>query len=147
MHTIEQIEDPEVARLAVEARTFLSGQAWVTTVRDGRLAYAIPAVLGVFQFDVDAARDGIPSPLWVVAGDLPSAYLPCDELPTWEDALDGYVWEMQRWVDAVRAGESVKDLIPTGVAPTREHADLLARRLDFLRDEILDGYVPRPSDT
>ena len=142
MHAIEQIEDPDVAMLAAEARTFLSGHAWVTAVRDGRLVYAIPAVLGVFQFDVDAAREDIPSPLWVVAGDLPSAYLPCDELPTWEEALDGYVWEMQRWVDAVRAGESVEELIPTGVAPTREHADLLARRLDFLRHEILDELRP-----
>ena len=142
MHAIEQIEDPEVATLAAEARTFLSSQAWVTAVRGGRLAYAIPAVLGVFQFDIDAAREDIPSPIWVVAGDLPSAYLPCEDLPTWEEALDGYVWEMQRWVDAVHAGESIEELIPTGVAPTREYADLLGRRLDFLRHEILEGLGP-----
>lgn len=84
--------------------------------------------------------------MWVVVGDLPSAYLPCDDLPSWEEALDGYVWEMQRRVDAVRAGESVAELIPTGVAPTIEHAASLGSRLEFIRQRMLPASGSAGSD-
>jgi hypothetical protein len=146
MQAIEQLTDPETAALAAEARAFLAAQRWVHQVLDGRVGIAIPGVLGVFQFDLEA-RPEVPSPLWVVVGDLPSAYLPGDDLPSWEAALDGYVWEMQRWVDAVRAGESVDELIPTGVAPTVEHADVLASRLEFIRQRILAAPDSVGSDT
>jgi len=36
----------------------------------------------------------------------------------WQDALDGYIAEMQSWVDAVRAGDSIDELIPVNAAST-----------------------------
>ena len=75
--------------------------------------------------------------LWVVVGDLPPAYLVCDGNPTWLEALEGYVFEMERWVAAVRNGGSFEDVIPVRAARTLEHADKLAGRLRFIRDEIL----------
>ena len=147
MDAITDLTDPEVAALAAEARLFLAGQRWVHRVLEGRAAVAIPGVLGVFQFDLEATRSESPSPMWVVVGDLPSAYLPCDDLPSWQEALDSYVWEMQRWVDAVRAGKGVNELIPTGVAPTVEHAAMLGSRLELIRQRILSSPGSGGSDT
>jgi len=71
-------------------------------------------------------------------GDLPPAYLAFEQGDTWQDALAGYVTEMQEWVDAVRNGDPLDELIPVNVAPTREHADMLATRVAFLRDRLVE---------
>jgi hypothetical protein len=76
--------------------------------------------------------------VWVIVGDLPPAYLVHEPGDSWQDALRGYVEEMQRWVDAVRANDPLEDVIPVKAAPTSEHADLLARRLSFMQSHLLD---------
>ena len=75
--------------------------------------------------------------LWVIVGDVPSAYLVCDSAPTWREALESYIFEMEKWVAAVRGGDSLGNVIPVGAEPTLEHAEMLATRLQFIRDEIL----------
>jgi hypothetical protein len=52
---------------------------------------------------------------------------------------------MQRWVDAVRAGGSLQDIIPVNVSPTLEYADMLSTRLSFIRDHFIDDK-PFPND-
>jgi len=56
----------------------------------------------------------------------------------WQDALDGYIAEMQSWVDAVRAGDSIDELIPVNAASTPENAAMLASRLEFIRTRLVD---------
>jgi len=53
--------------------------------------------------------------------------------------LRGYVEEMESWVEAVRLGTSIDDLIPVSASPTREHADMLAGRLAFLREHLIEA--------
>jgi hypothetical protein len=79
--------------------------------------------------------------LWVVVGDLPPAYLVCDDAPTWQEALQSYCSEMTRWVEAVRAGTSLEDVIPVGSEPTLEHAAMLASRVEFIRGKIVTQEV------
>jgi hypothetical protein len=76
---------------------------------------------------------------WVIVGDLPPAYLVLDNAPSWKEALEGYTEEMQRWVDAVRAGHNLDGIIPVNVAPIPEHADSLDLRLRFIREKIIQG--------
>ena len=52
-------------------------------------------------------------------------------------ALDAYLGKMQDWVDAVDEGRSVEDLLPVNAAPTKEYADLLRGRLEFIGERIL----------
>lgn len=76
--------------------------------------------------------------VWIIVGDLPSAYIVHEPGDSWQDALLGYVAEMDRWVDAARTGAPVEDLIPVDAAPTPENANMLASRLDFIRTNLLD---------
>jgi hypothetical protein len=78
------------------------------------------------------------SSVWVVVGDLPSAYIVHEPGDLWQDALTGYVSEMERWVNAVRAGASLNNVIPVNVRPSREYADMLSSRLDYIRSRLLD---------
>jgi hypothetical protein len=45
---------------------------------------------------------------------------------------------MERWVNAVRAGASLNNVIPVNVRPSREYADMLSSRLDYIRSRLLD---------
>lgn len=134
---VETITDLEVKSLADMAANYLSNQPWCRSVRSSYLGYAVPAVLGVFLVQIVPARSGIDDVLWVVVGDLPPAYLVCDGNPTWREALEGYVFEMERWVAAVRSGGPFEDVLPVHAPRTLEHADSLAGRLRFICDEIL----------
>jgi hypothetical protein len=122
-----------------EATDFLRGFAWSGTIRRRSLGLGVGGVVAVFLFEIEPAHPDVDARLWVVVGDLPPAYLVTDHAPTARDALTGYVEQMSRWVDAAKSGDSVDDLIPVNVPPTPENADLLERRLAFLRDTFLDG--------
>jgi hypothetical protein len=140
-----QIRDPDVAGMAQDAISFLTSQPWCTGVSKLELGWATAGVLGVFQATIDPARPEVDSILWVVVGDLPSAYVVLDEAPTWRDALERYVEEMSRWVVAVRAGEPLDEVIPVAASPTPAHAEMLASRLAFIRERIL-GVPPESLD-
>lgn len=76
--------------------------------------------------------------VWVVVGDLPPAYLAHEPGDSWQDALRGYVEEVALWVAAVRESSSLDEVIPVNVAPTAEHADMLASRLEFIRVNLVE---------
>jgi hypothetical protein len=133
----DRIKDPEVAELAQRASAFLASHAWCRSITSVHLGWAIAGVVGVFQVTLVPARSNVDSVLWVVVGDLPPAYLVIDEAPSWREALDGYVYEMRRWVNAVRKGESLADVIPVNVEPTLAWANELDSRLSFISERIL----------
>ena len=136
---VENIRDAEVSALAEEASQFLLSHAWCKAVRSAHLAWAAAGVLGVFRFEIEPAHSGVDKSLWVVVGDVPSAYLTCEGNPTWREALEGYIHEMKRWVAAVRSGAPLDDVISAGVTPSAEHADMLYSRLNFISREILSA--------
>jgi hypothetical protein len=138
MKTTSEIEDPEVRAFAQRAEDFVARFPWCAHVDRCAAAFAIAGVLGVFRVDLTPAHADADPTVWVVIGDAPSAYLVFDEGDTWQDALRGYVEEMQLWVDAVRAGGSVAELIPVNVPPAQEYADMLASRLTFIRSRLID---------
>jgi hypothetical protein len=132
-----EILDSEVAELAARAGSFLRTQSWCQSVVSTKLAWGVAGVLAVFLVRIQPRDPTIDETLWVVVGDIPSAYLVQDDNPTWREALTAYVREMNRWVGAVRMHRSLDDVIPVKVAPTRENADALAVRLAFIQSEIL----------
>jgi hypothetical protein len=57
--------------------------------------------------------------LWTITGDVPPAYLVTDDARKPREALEGYVFEMRRWVRKVRAHKDLTDVIPVDVPPQR----------------------------
>jgi hypothetical protein len=120
-----------------EARGYLLSFDWCREIKESWFGWGVGGVCAVFLFEIIPARKNVDSLLWVVVGDLPCAYLVLDGSPTPMKALDTYVELMQEWVDAVKQGKSTNELIPIDAAATTENADLLQRRLVFLREKIL----------
>lgn len=86
---------------------------------------------------VSSSSEDVDGCLWVIVGDIPPAYIVATENPTPGDALDAYIVEMTDWVEAAERGESVEELIPVNVPPSKEWAQLLRGRLEYLGSKIL----------
>ncbi len=128
-----------VHALFEEARNFVSSFAWCRGIRESYIGIGVGSVFCVALFRIYPA-EGVDEYLWVVVGDLPPAYLVIDVSPTPASALEGYIDEMRLWIAAVREGSPVDKVIPVNAPPTREYADMLEWRLDFLKREILSAY-------
>jgi hypothetical protein len=139
MTRVAELTDQEEIDLAQRATDFLTGFRWCSGIKEGFLAFDLGSVLGVFLFQIEPKLVGVDETLWVIVGDLPPAFLVCDDAADWIGALTCYHYEMQRWVDAVRSGSSVEGIIPVNVAPSREYADMLASRLEFIREHFIEG--------
>ena len=126
--------------LAQQAENFLRWHTWCEDIKAGYVGLVFEGILGVFYFEISRGRPDVDDALWVVIGDLPPAYIVCDECPNAAAALEGYVGEMWRWVEAAREERPVDDLIPVNVPPTTENADLLGSRLTFIEEKILSQY-------
>ena len=137
IRVIDLTEDEDIA-LGRKATDFLTAFRWCASVRESFLAFGSGHILGVFLFRIEPRLLGVDDTLWVVVGDLPSAFLVCDDAPDWRCALKCYVREMQRWVVAVLSGCSLEGIIPVRVSPTPEHAGMLASRLKFIQDNCID---------
>lgn len=130
-------ERAAITALGEEAKDFLSAFNWCSGLEDVRVGFAVPGVIGVFLTRIRPARPEVDAILWVVVGDLPPAYLVTDEALTPGAALESYIAEMRRWVEAVLADRTLEGVIPVAAEPTHEHARMLAKRLSFLEREVL----------
>lgn len=124
-------------KMANDAQEYLLSFAWCKEIKEGWFGWGVGGVCAVFFFRILPNKMNVDRWLWVVVGDLPSAYLVVDGSPTPLAALDTYVELMQEWVEAAKSGKSTADCIPVSAPVTPQNADLLQRRLDFIRKEFL----------
>jgi hypothetical protein len=143
MIPIADLRTPAVIELAERSERFLVDHGWCREIEERYLAWAIAPQTGVFFFRIIPAFEDVDRELWVIVGDLPPAYIVCDNAETWQEALDAYAFEMMKWVEAVRKGQSVADIIPVNVEPTAEHATMLETRINL----IAELFVNVPPET
>jgi hypothetical protein len=122
------------------AMRYLEFYSWCGKIKRQYVGIIRAGIVGVFLFEIEPKRADVDPWIWVIVGNLPSAYITVDECRTAAAALDGYIGAMEEWVDAAESGRSVADLIPVNVPATPEWADRLRRRLQFIDREILSDY-------
>lgn len=134
--------------LARRAREFLGSHRWCRAIRSGFLAHGWDGALGLFLFDIDPEPGHAFPRVWVICGDVPPAWLACEDPSDILTPFETYIYEMRRWVLAVRAGRSTDDLLPvcyadsaSPVPPTLDFAALLARRLEYVETRLLPDLV------
>lgn len=137
----EDTEETELfKRAADEALAYLKSFKWCKNILETYFCFGVGGVVEVFLFRIDRlTSDGktIDEWLWVVVGDLPSAYLVTDEAESPRDALMAYCDEMREWVRIVLSKGDLRDVYPVGAQPTEKNASLLSKRIDFLESEII----------
>ena len=136
----------EMQRLVIEARSFFDDQSRCLPVAGMHLAWGFAKVaLFLVSFSDEM---GLDSQVWVVVGDVPPAILNGEICPNALEAFEGYVGELQAWIDAVRAGTPIHDLMPLidperkqSIPPTSENADLVERRVRFIESNIMGPFM------
>ena len=136
-------EDPEdtdlLREMAAEARRYMEEFEWCPTIESVHLALGVGGVVGVFLFQFDEVIEDDDDALWVVVGDLPSAYVIVEPDDDGISALERYCELMEDWAFNVLKGNSLEDSFPVGAEATQEHAEMLRQRIVFLRSEIIES--------
>ncbi|MGA2600937.1 MAG: hypothetical protein ABSH09_28570 [Bryobacteraceae bacterium] len=130
-----------LSNMAEEAKAFIQAFDWCRGIRNSYFGAGVGGVVGVFFFRIFPATEEVDEYLWVIVGDIPPAYLVTDENRTPSEALQSYISEMRAWVAAVESGQSIDELIPVNVIPTRESAQALKSRLNFLETKSCRSAV------
>jgi len=125
-----------------EARAFLLAQSWCRAVRALTLKKWIEGVLALLYAEIEPEpQSGADEAVWVVVGDLPPAYLDVPSVPTDREALEAYIALLEEWVEAVRSGEPIDELMPiyhrhslAPVPPTLRFAEMIELRVKYLQD-------------
>ena len=133
----EDEEDTRLLReMAKSARDYISSFAWCPPIKDMYLAYGVGKVVAIFLVEFPEKIRETDDSLWVVVGDLPSAYLVVEPEDKPAGALARYCELMEDWISAVKISGDLRNVFPVAAAPTYENADLLRSRIRFLRKEI-----------
>ncbi len=133
-----QPEDFEFIELAKEAESFLKGHKWCKEVEKQWLAASWENLLAVFFFKIVPNSVDADEHVWVVVGDLPPAYIDIESAGNLTEAIQVYTEIMDDWVQHVKKGESIADCYPINVPPEKEYAEMLATRLNLIREHILN---------
>jgi hypothetical protein len=124
----------DIQKMADQARGYLQSHKWCRSIRRGYFDCGVAGILAVFYFEIEP--DNADDAVWVIVGDIPPAYIDTESCATGAEALNAYICCMHEWVEAVRAGQPVDDMIPVGYAdsgrpmdPTPATDEMLAHRL------------------
>lgn len=134
-------ETVELRQMLKNAKLYISSFDWCPDIDKVFLGFGIGGVIAVFLFrfvqPIGEEKDDV---LWVIEGDLPSAYLVTDDAPTPRAALQIYCELMEDWVAAVKTGSSLETVFPVRAKADNENAIMLERRISFIRNKILPYY-------
>ncbi len=126
--------------LASRARNYVGSFHWSVPVKDLYLGVGIGGVVAVFLIHFTKPVAETDEYLWVVVGDVPSAYFVTDDAPDPLSALHVYCELMDDWVKAVRGGTVGEDVFPVEAPEDEEHAAMLEQGLAFIRGKLLPQF-------
>ena len=134
-------EDTELLReMAAEARAYLEDYEWCPPIEKFHLASGIGGVVAAFLVQFEEVIEGTEDDaLWVIVGDLPSAYVIVEPGDDGDAALSRYCGLMEDWAFNVLKGNSLDESFPVAAEATHENAEMLSQRIAFLRTEILES--------
>ncbi len=133
----DESDTAEFRGMLRDAEAYLRSFDWCPSIVERYLGYGLGGVIALFLFKLEEKIQGVDDQLWVVVGDLPSAYFVCDDAATPAAALEVYCGVMDDWAHAVLNGSSLNDVFPVTAEPTTEHANMLLSRTKFIRERLV----------
>lgn len=123
-------------QMSKEADAYLRAFSWCGDVLSSFFGGGVGGVFAVFLFKIRPTRSEVGPWIWIVVGDIPSAYLPIEDAKSPSEVFKTYLRGMSKWVEFARNGQSgtADDGVPpVNVPATPEWAKELEHRLHSLR--------------
>ena len=130
----------ELLKLYEEATEYLKKQNWCVKVLDCWYDRGLADKLAVFYFKIDPTK-GADEYVWMVVGDLPPAYIDIESAVNGACAIQAYTDIMEDWVRTVKEGGDMDEVYPVNVPVNEKHADMLASRIKFIRENVLVDFT------
>jgi hypothetical protein len=137
----------QLRELAAKARDYVSSFDWCLPIDAMYLADGVGRIIGLFLIEFSGKIGGTDERLWVVAGDIPSAYMIVEPPAAANDALETYCEMMGDWANAVLVTHDFDNVFPVDAAPTPGNATLLRKRVEFIREEIIPSAPDQSIDS
>jgi hypothetical protein len=123
-------------QMSRDAETYLRSFSWCGDVQTSFFGGGVGGVFAVFLFNIRPTRPDVGQWIWIVVGDIPSAYLPIEDAKTPAEVFKTYMWGMSKWVEYARSEQKEPagdDVPPVNVPASPEWAEKLEKRLNSLR--------------
>jgi hypothetical protein len=133
----DDVDTALLLQMAKSARDYITSFDWCPPIKAIHLASGVGGIVAVFLFEFDRKIQGTDDQLWVVVGDLPTAYLVVEPKDGPAQALERYCELMEEWIAAVRGTGELREVFPVSAEPTPESAELLEKRIAFLLAEMI----------
>ncbi|MCW3116488.1 MAG: hypothetical protein JWM28_570, partial [Chitinophagaceae bacterium] len=101
------------------------------------LADGVGGIVAIFLVKFTHKIQDTDDRLWLVVGDIPSAYLVVESNDTPAKVLEEYCQLMEEWISAVEISGDLQGVYPVDAAPTIANAEQLKERVYLLRKEIV----------
>lgn len=122
--------------MAQDAGSYIRSFSWCKEVRGSFFGGGVGGIIAVFLFNIRPARSDVGPWIWIIVGDIPSAYLPLEDARSPAEVFKTYLTGMSRWVELAREGRNgtaADGVPPINVPATPEWAEKLDQRLNSLR--------------
>jgi len=136
--TGEDAEDSAELRVLLDqARRYILSFSWCDSIVGSYFAVGAGKVFAIFLFHISPTRPEVDQWIWIIVGDIPSAYLPLADCRSTREVFETYIDGMNRWVKLARQGQAAgpEDRVPpVNVPATPEWAEKLDMRLRLLTE-------------
>jgi hypothetical protein len=123
--------------MAEKAIGYVQSFEWCVELHDLYFGDGVGGVVAIFLFRVTIRGVEDSEWIWVVVGDLPSAYMEFEPSHSPRAALLRYIVGVEAWLTAPEEEREDGDLIPIVVPAGAEFIETLKGRMDTLRSGIL----------
>lgn len=124
-----------LCKMSEDAKQYISSFPWCATILNSYFGGGVGGIFAVFFFHIRPSRSNVDPWIWIVVGDIPSAYLPVTDCESPAEVFRSYIRGMSRWVELARMGRTgtpEQGVPPVNVPATPEWAERLNQKLDGL---------------
>jgi hypothetical protein len=137
----DEIDDALLREMSERSSAYLLSFKWCAAVTESYFGGGIGGIVAVFLHKISPTQPDVDEYLWVVVGDVPSAYFVVDDLKSPREVLESFIWHRLQWVRSARRGKEPADTVmPVPVPATPQNASELHTRLKTIKREFLPWF-------
>ncbi len=129
----------ELKSLYTKAESHLKSFKWCKEIKSAKVYTNLGRVFCIFLCEIENIASSENNFLWVVAGDIPTMYLDVFGAKTTREVVEMYVGLAEDWINGIKTGEGVGNCYPFNAEPTLELADLLEKKISFMKTTLVNN--------